>query len=131
MIASGNPISSDAKKYITFLTQNVERLQALNTIIQHENEQLKAHVHGKKRQLSGKRQVIDGKHHITAAELVGIQEAEVVTQERKEKKANKALRKRGSQVQNELTDESEEELELSEDEEDEAKEILDCIEVEL
>jgi DDE superfamily endonuclease/Tc5 transposase DNA-binding domain len=131
MIASGNPISSPAKKYITFLTQNLERFQAVNTIIQHENTQLKAHVHGKKRQLSGKRQVIDGKHHITAAELVGIQEAEKVTRERKEKKGNKALQKRGSQVQNELTDESEEELELSEDEEDEAKEIFDCIEVEL
>ena len=50
---------------------------------------------------------------------------------RKEKQRNKAPRKRGSQVQKELTDESEEELELSEDEEDEAKEILDCIEVEL
>ena len=128
MIASGNPISSPAKKYITFLTQNVERLQAVNTIIQHENEQLKTHIHGRKRQLSGKRQVIDGKHHITRAELMGIQEAEKVTWEKKEKQRNKALWKKGSKVQKEFTDESEEELELSDDE---AKDILDCIEVEL
>jgi hypothetical protein len=33
MIASGNPISTPAKKYVTFLTKNVERLQAVNTII--------------------------------------------------------------------------------------------------
>jgi hypothetical protein len=94
MIASGNPISSPAKKYINFLTQNVERLQALNTIIQHENEQLKAHIHGRKRQLSSKRQVINGKHHITRAELMGIQEAEKVTREKKEKQCNKAYRRR-------------------------------------
>jgi hypothetical protein len=128
MIASGNPISSPAKKYITFLTQNVEYLQAINTIIQHKNEQLKAHVHGRKRQLSGKRQVINGKHHITRAELMGIQEAEKVMREKKEKQRNKALRKKRSKLQKESTDESGEELELSDDE---MKDILDRIEVEL
>jgi hypothetical protein len=84
-IASGNPISTSAKKYVTFLTKNVERLQALNIIVQHENEQLKAHVHQRKHQLSGKRQVIDGKHIITAAELIGIQKAEKAIRARKEK----------------------------------------------
>jgi len=127
LITSGNPISTPAKKYVGFLTQNVERLQAANTIIQHENEQLKAHVHQRKRQLSGKRRVIDGKHIITAAELIGIQEAEKVTRARKERRIKKMPQKRASRVQQESTEESEVELELSEDE---AKEILDCIEVE-
>ena len=90
MIESGNPISTPANKYVTYLTKNVERLQAVNTIVQHENEQFKAHVHQKKRQLSGKRRVIDGKHLITAAELTGIEEAEKVTRARKEKQTNKA-----------------------------------------
>jgi hypothetical protein len=84
-IASGNPISTSAKKYVTFLTKNVERLQAVNIIVQHENGQLKAHVHQRKHQLSGKRQVIDGKHIITAAELIGIQKAEKAIRARKEK----------------------------------------------
>jgi hypothetical protein len=84
-IASGNPISTLAKKYVTFLTKNVECLQAVNIIVQHENEQLKAHVHQRKHQLSGKRQVIDGEHIITAAELIGIQKAEKAIRARKEK----------------------------------------------
>lgn len=49
MIASGNPISTPAKKYVTYLTKNVERLQVVNTIVQYKKKQLKAHVHGKKR----------------------------------------------------------------------------------
>ena len=128
MITTDNAISTPARKYVTFLTQNVERLQATNIIIQHENEQLKAHVHQRKRQLSGKRRVIDGKHIITAADLIGIQEAEKVTRARKGKQNKKAPRKKTSRVQQEWTEESEVELELSEDDE---KEMLDCIQVEL
>ena len=79
------------KKYITCLTKNVERLHAANSIIQHENKQLKAHVHRRKRQLSGKRQVIDGKHIITTMELKGILEAEKATKERKEKQKKKKV----------------------------------------
>jgi hypothetical protein len=85
MIASGNPISIPAKIYITFLTKNVERLQAVSIIVQHDNEQLKARMYQRKCQLSGKRQVIDGKHIITAAELIGIQKAEKTIWVRKEK----------------------------------------------
>jgi hypothetical protein len=77
--------------------------------------------------LSGKRQVIDGKHIITTAELIGIRKAEKVIWVKKGKSNNKVSRKRGSQAQQELTGESEAELELSEDD---AKEIFDCIEVE-
>ena len=128
MVASNNLLQSPGKKYIPFLTRNVERLHAVNIIIQHENEQLKAYVHRRKRSLSGKRRVIDGKHIITAAELKGIEEAEKATQERKEKQRSKAPRKRGSRAKKQWTDESEVELDLSEDE---TSEILDCIEVEL
>ena len=78
--------------------------------------------------MSSKRQVIDGKHIITAAGLIGIQEAEKVTRARKEKQNKKVPRKKASRVQQESTKESEVELELSEDD---AEEILDCIEVEI
>jgi len=93
MIASNNSISILAKKYVPYLIQNLERLQAINIILQCENEQLKTNVHGKKRQLSDKRRVIDGKHIITATKLEEIQEAEKVTRERKEKQSNKVPRK--------------------------------------
>ena len=85
MITSGNPISTFAKKYVTFLTKNVERLQAVNIIIQYENEQLKTHIHQRKRQLSGKRQVIDGKHIITTADLIEIRKAEKAIRAKKGK----------------------------------------------
>jgi hypothetical protein len=84
MITSGSPISTPARKYVTYLRKNVERLQTVNIILQHENEQLKTHVHQRKRQLSGKRQVIEGKHIITAAECIGIQKAEKAIWARKE-----------------------------------------------
>ena len=78
--------------------------------------------------MSGKRRAIDGKHIITAAELIGIQKAEKVTRARKEKQNNKVPQKRGPLAQQKSTDESEVELDLSEDE---ASEILDCIDIEL
>ena len=74
--------------------------------------------------MSRKRRVIDGKHIITATELNGMQEAEKATETRKGKQRNKVSQKRGSMAQKELIDESEVELELSEDE---AREILGCI----
>jgi len=128
MITSGNPMSTPAKKYIKCLTRNVERLHAANSIIQHENEQLKAHAHQRKRKLSGKRKVIDGKHIITATELKGIEEAEKATEERKEKCRKKVQQRRRSRTRKESTDESEMSPDSSEDE---AGVILDCIEVAL
>ena len=127
MIALGNPFTIPAKKYVHCLTKHLERLRAAKIIVQHENDQLKAHVHEMKRQLSRKRQVIDGKHIITAAELEGIREAEKTTEAKKGKQRNKAPRKKGSMASKKLTEESEVELESSEDE---ACEILDCVVVE-
>jgi len=89
-ITYSDPVSAPMGGCVAFLTKNVERLQAANTIIQHESEQLKARIHQRKRQLSSKRRVIDGKHIITAAELIGIQEVEKVTRARKEKQRDKA-----------------------------------------
>ena len=59
------------------------RLHARNIIVEKENADQKAILQARKRQLSGKRRVIDGKHLMTAAELIGVREAEEVTKQRK------------------------------------------------
>jgi len=128
LIDSSNRIPTPAKDYVRCLTRSTERLHALNTILEREKEELKTVVGARKRRLSGKRRVIEGKHVVTAAEILkDIQEAEIVTRERKAKKG-RAQRKREYKARKESIDESEEEPELSEGEE---MEIFDCIEVEM
>ena len=89
---------------------------------------IKAVENQRKRPLSGKRKVVDGKHVMTAAELLGVEEAEKATKERKAKKGTGVPRKRGRKAKEESSDESEIEFELSDDE---SIELLDCIEVEM
>ena len=98
MLESGNSIMTPVKKYISCLTRTIVCLHTANTIIQRKNEDMKAVTHERKRRLSGKRQVIDGKHIITAAELLGVQEAKKVTKARKAKQGSKVPRKRGSKA---------------------------------
>ena len=77
--------------------------------------------------MSGKRRVIDGKHLMTAAELIGVQEAEEVTKQRKARQKGAGKWKGRSKAKKESTDDSEEGLD-STSEEDIG--ILDCIVVE-
>ena len=128
LIVSGDPMTTPAKTYVCCLTRTVERLHALNTIIQHENEEMKGIANNRKRRLSGKWKAIDGKHVMTSTELMGIQEAEKVTKARKTKHGQKRRCKKGFQVREELSDEPEAEFD---DSGDEAVESLDCIEVEM
>ena len=80
----------------------------------------------RKSRLSGKRKVIDGKKLITREELVGIQQPEHATNQRKRTKNAKVsqnmLKHVGSQVM------SRKENSMSEDEE---LDMLDCIAVEM
>ena len=59
------------------------RLHARNTILEKDNVDQKGVLLGRKCHLSDKRQVIDGKHLMIAAELIGIHEAQEVTKQRK------------------------------------------------
>ena len=98
------------------------------TILEQKNLDQKAVLEGRKRPLSGKRLVIDGKHLMTAVELIGVREAEEVT---KQKKVPKGTRKRKdkSKAKKELSDEeSEAYLDITDD--DNVK-IFDCIAVEM
>jgi len=83
------------------------RLQARNTILEQENTAQKAILEGRKRPLSGRRRAIDGKHLMTGAELVDLQKAQEVTNERKAPKRGIRKRNTRSQAKKETSDESE------------------------
>ena len=122
----GQSFNTLAKKYLNCLTRTSERLHTQNTILEREKNELKSIVTARKRRLSSKRQVIDGKHMLTTLEILNsVKDAEQVTRERKKPQLHKSGR-RGSKVRKELTDESESELEVAYDD---MVEIMDCIEV--
>ena len=80
---SGKPLSSSAKKFIKCQGRSVERLYASNSILKYDNTVKDAVVSARKRRLSGKRKEINGKHIISAEELVAIQKAEEMTKQKK------------------------------------------------
>ena len=125
---SGKPLSSLVKKFIKFQGRSVERLYISNSILKHDNAAKDAVIGARKRRLSGKRKSIDGKHVLSAEELVAIRNAEEVTQQRKAPKRGVTKRKRKRNIR-ESSDESEEDLGITEEEGE--PEILDCIEVEM
>ena len=83
LLDSNEPLPSPTKKFVRHLTRSVIRLHARNTIVEQENADQKAILQARKCNLSGKRQVIDGKHLMTEAELIGVREAQEVTKQRK------------------------------------------------
>ncbi len=94
-----------------------------NIIIEKEHAKLKTAVTKRKTILSGKRKVIDGKHHLTTPEiLAGLMDVEKRTKKRKTTGA-----KKGKRAANEVAEKSDDESEASQDE---LLVILDCIEVE-
>ena len=125
-MVTGQSFNTPVKKYINCLTRSSERLHTQNTILEREKNELKSIVTARKRRLSGKRQVIDGKHLLTMVEILNsVKDAEQVTREWKKRQLHKSGR-RGSKAQKELMDESESELEVANDD---TVEIMDCIEV--
>jgi hypothetical protein len=127
LIESGEPLPSPAKKYVGHCTRSLMRLHARNTILEQENADQKAILQARKTNVSGKRRVIDGKHLMTGAELIGIRQAQEVTKQRKAPKKSARKPKSKSKAKKESTDESEVELNSTSDED---SDILDCIVVE-
>jgi DDE superfamily endonuclease/Tc5 transposase DNA-binding domain/helix-turn-helix, Psq domain len=128
LIESGESLPSPAKKYVGHCTRSILRLHARNTILEQENADQKAILQARKRNLSGKRKVIDGKHLMTGAELVGIREAQEVTKQRKAPKKRGGKGTGKSKAKKESSDESDAYVDVTDDE---AVEIFDCIEVEM
>lgn len=124
LVESGEPLPSPAKQYIGHATRSLMRLHARCTILEKDNADQKAVLQARKHNLSGKRRVIDGKHLMTGAELIGVREAEEVTKQRKAPKKSAGKRKGKSKAKKESTDESEVGLDSTDDED---AEILDCI----
>ena len=126
LLESDQPLPSPAKKFLRHVTRSNMRLHARNTILEQENAAQKAVLEGRKRQLSGRRQVIDGKHLITGAELVGLRKAEEMTNQRKASKGGTRKRNTRSRAKKESSSESEADSYITDDE---GVELLDCIEV--
>ena len=123
MINSGEAISTPAKKYFSCLARSAERKWARQSILEQENEELKAVASKRKASLSGKRKAIEGKSLITnAGTLLNIRAVEKATKERGQKR-RKVVKKQRCNNQVEQSDESEVDL-------DRDIAILDCIEVE-
>jgi hypothetical protein len=126
LLDSDKPLPTPAKKFVRHVTRSHMRLHARNTILEQENADHKAVLQVRKRPLSGKRRVIDGKHLMTGAELIGVREAEEMTKQKKVPKKGKAKRQGRSKAKKESSDESEADSYITDDEE---VEMLDCIEV--
>jgi len=90
MLDSGDLIRTLAKNFVRFLARSVVCFHTRSVVLEHENVSIKAVENQRKRPLSGKRKVVDGKHVMTAAELLGVEEAEKVIKERKAKKGTGA-----------------------------------------
>src|SRR5439155_9777686 len=96
---------------INCLTRNSERLYAQNTLLQREKDDLKSIVMSRKRRLSGKRQVIDGKHVLTTVEILdSVKKAEQVTREWKKPQVRRSMQA-APKASKQLSDESESDLE--------------------
>ena len=107
--------------------RSIMHLHTCNTIVEKENADQKAILHARKHQLSGKRQVIDGKHLMMGAELIEVWEAEEAIKQRKKALMKGTQKWKGKPKAKESSDESESSSYITDDEE---VEILDCIVVE-
>jgi hypothetical protein len=69
-IKSGESLSTPARNYAQCVVRRSERSHVKTVIVEEKYEKLKAEVTKKKTILSGKRQVIDGKHVLTQPEIL-------------------------------------------------------------
>ena len=127
LLDSGEPLPSPAKKFVRHLTRSVMRLHTRNTIVEKENAEQKAILQARKHHLSGKRRVIDGKHLMTEAELIGVRAVQEVTKQRKAPQKGKGKRKGRSKAKKDSSDESEADSDITDDED---VTLLNCIVVE-
>jgi hypothetical protein len=122
-LASGGALSSPARRYAQKVVKRSERVQVRNIIVEEAHNKLMAVVTKRKAILSGKRRVIDGEHVLTTEPILnGLIEDEKATKKRK-----LAGAKRNKIRTKEVAEDSNDELEVSQDE---SLVILDCIVVE-
>jgi len=125
---SGKPVSSPEKKFIKCQGWSVKRLYASNSILKLDNDAKDAVIGARKHRLSNKRKSIDGKHVISAEELIAIRDAEQVTKKRKATKKGVTKRKQTRNMR-ESSDEPKKDFSITEDQVE--LEMLDFIEVEM
>jgi DNA-binding protein H-NS len=119
-IKSGEPLSTPARNYAQCVVRRSERSDIRNIIVEEKYEKLRAEVTKKKKNLSGKRQVIDRKHVLTQPEIL----SGIIAAEKNTKKRKTPAAKKGKREARKVKDESIDESEASQDE---GLEILDCI----
>ena len=121
-LTTRDTLSTPARTYAHCVVRREERSAIRNVIRDEEHEKLKAAVTKRKTILSGKRQIVDGKHILTTPEVHdSLVEWEKMVKKRKTTRTKKD--KRGaSEVEQEYIDESEAN-------EDEQLVVLECIEV--
>lgn len=102
------------------------RLHARNIILEKDSADQKAIPHIRKHHLSDKWRIIDEKHSMMGAELIGIRVEQETTKQRKAPKKGTGKRKGRSKAKKESSDESEAHVDITDDNE---VEIFDSIEV--
>ena len=120
---SNTAIASPIKKHARQLSSVAERLHAENSILRHENTELKQIINKRKERTCGKRVILKGKVIITTEEVQRqLMEAERATKERKNKKRKKGHQRASHDIEVDAED-------IEDCAEDEQQEIDDCIEV--
>jgi DDE superfamily endonuclease len=115
-------LSTPARTYAHCVVRREERSAVRNIIIEEDHEKLKAAVTRRKAILSGKRQIVDGKHILTTPEVHG----DLVEWEKNAKKRKTNRTKKDERGESEDEQESIDESEASQNE---RLPVLDCIEV--
>ena len=116
-------LSTPIRKHGRRLSGVAEQLQAENTILRHENRELKELIHTRKERLSGKRVILKGHMVVSTEELYQkLAEAERAT---RGKMVKSRKNKRGTVVQ----EEEMEDEDIGDESEIEGREIGNCIEV--
>src|SRR5579871_404521 len=88
LMASGGPLDTPTRNYITCMTRRNNRLQARTAILEQRVEEATKVLSGRKERTSGKRHSIKGKNIMTVKELELVMEAELATKQRKRKRSN-------------------------------------------
>jgi hypothetical protein len=121
-LTTRDALSTPARTYAHCIVRREERSAVRNIIRDEEHKKLKAAVTRRKAILSGKRQIVDGKHILTTPEVHG----DLVDWEENTEKSKTTGAKRGKGRASKIEQESIDESQASQDEE---LVILECIEV--
>ena len=124
-VLSNTALASPIRKHARRLSSVAEKLHAQNSILSHENAELKQLINKRKERMSGKRLVLKGKFVVSTEEVYQkLMEAERATKERKKKTPKR--KRQGASIGTEVDEEV-----IEENADDELEEIGDCIEVHL